>query len=108
MLTAKKIVKPQGQEPDDFEQTISQVHCVNVFFSQASHSELAACFINISSTSFHVRSVLKFEFLLQALLELEMNSTDLKSQLRELYICGAKVSNVVFWTVKTLQSFTLY
>ena len=41
MLTTKKIVKPQGQEPDDFEQTIAQVYFVNVFFSQACHSELA-------------------------------------------------------------------
>ena len=30
--------------------------------------------------------------LLKALLELELNSTDLRSSLRELYISGAKVS----------------
>lgn len=34
-----------------------------------------------------------------------MNSTDLKSQLRELYISGAKVLYVIFWTMYTLQSF---
>lgn len=35
-----------------------------------------------------------------------MNSTDLKSQLRELYISGAKVLyKFIFWTMYTLQSF---
>ena len=39
----------------------------------------------------HVEKIIQFS-LLQALLELELNSTDLRSSLRELYISGAKVS----------------
>ena len=37
------------------------------------------------------KKIIQFS-LLQALLELELNSTDLRSSLRELYISGAKVS----------------
>ncbi|MEQ2270601.1 40S ribosomal protein [Xenotaenia resolanae] len=89
--TSAKIVKPNGEKPDEFESGISQVRSLNSMMKQALFSQDGA---------------------LIALLELEMNS-DLKAQLRELHITAAKEIEVggsrkaiiIFVPVPQLKSF---
>lgn len=74
--TSAKIVKPNGEKPDEFESGISQVRMTLL------QVLLCICVVLEMSQA--------FPWFLQALLELEMNS-DLKAQLRELNITAAKV-----------------
>lgn len=78
--TSAKIVKPNGEKPDEFESGISQVR------RPSSRGLWARC----CCAPVVLEMCQPFPWFLQALLELEMNS-DLKAQLRELNITAAKV-----------------
>ena len=84
----KKIAKEKGAEPDDFESSVAQV-IAPTRNTRMETSSIRRSSLDIIPGSVPVRSCVEAAKLMQALFDLEATNSELKQDLRDLYITSA-------------------